>query len=170
MRNNPIVQKIDHSKAKARIAQKLALAYTVIILMLLYAQSSFGDLFKFVSAVVFIIWVSNIYFYFKIPILRKETLHTARSFTFGYLLALIIFQLVLQFFWNLKPTEINESLDPSIIDAPATISMSLKQMLGTAFYVVSISVPAGFFLMLWQKRKQYVVPHENKILQRYRKL
>lgn len=170
MRNDHIVQKIDHSKTKIRIAQKLSIGYILVILMLLYTQSSFGELFKFISAVIFFIWAGNIYFYFKVPFLRKETLQTSRAFSFGYLLALIAFQLVLKFFWDLSPNEINQSLDPSIINAPETISTSVKQMLGTAFYIISISVPAGYFVMLWQKRKQYVVPHEDKILRRYRKL
>lgn len=168
MPRHDIVYNVDHTELKRKTYIKTLISYLAVVAMVIYVNYVFGAFSVFVTAVVISIWAISIYMYFKTPFIRLEVLKNCKRYSGGYLLALILIQIALQYFGNLSPDALY--VTSNRYSAPETVSNSAVSALRTMFFLLSITVPASFAWMMYQKRNHYVVPHEDKILRRYRKL
>ena len=137
---------------------KLVISYLFLFLFYLYTLNAYFIISAYVNTVVCIILVLSIFFAYRVPSERESAVRQAKFFVIGYFIFLTVSQLAINYFYSVNGATMGQALSPQVSAFTSeTMQYSLENILQNAFWIISVSAPVGYVVMMWQKIRHHQV-------------
>ncbi len=148
----------DFSVFRLESLIKLAGSYIAVFLLYVYTMNVFYSISIYITGVVTILWAMTIFLAIRIPAERLPTLRQGKMFVAGYLLILIVLQILMGYFYSLGSASLGEVVSPYASQGTSvTMQLTIENALQNVFIIVSVSVPIAYAVMMWQKFRHFQI-------------